>query len=119
MTPGAAAGITRRRTWRTFSGGASPATHFAVNPVWYATVAYDAATGAQLWASYYTAARSFAGSLAVGPHGHTVYVTGRSTFYATTVAYNAATGAELWVNGIHQRHHLRRHNAAAAVAVSP
>jgi PQQ-like domain len=67
----------------------------------YATVAYAAATGAQLWAVRHTTHGSdVAHSLAVNPRGGTVYVTGSSdTGTATdylTVAYNTATGAQRW-----------------------
>jgi WD40 repeat protein len=71
----------------------------------YATIAYNAATGAQRWVSRYDGPGNrddLAYSLAVSPFGHTVFVTGASrgttsgTDYAT-VAYRAATGAKLWV----------------------
>ena len=72
----------------------------------YATIADNAATGAQLWVKRYTGPGSGddqAYSVAVSPDGTTVFVTGYSSGttagqvdYAT-VGYNAATGAQLWV----------------------
>jgi outer membrane protein assembly factor BamB len=91
----------------------------------YATVAYNASTGAQLWAKRYNGPakdKDMAHSVTVGPASSAVYVTGESTGTNTgsdyaTVAYNAATGARLWdtryngqANGI---------DAASSVAVSP
>ena len=71
----------------------------------YATVAYNATTGAQVWVKRYNGtgkADDLADSVAVSPGGGTVYVTGYSEdtnleFGYATVAYNAATGAQQWV----------------------
>ena len=105
-----------------FVTGASSGT--TAGQVDYATVAYNAATGAQLWVKLYAGlAKGGIGtqaySVAVSPDGSTVYVTGESGNDSTyaTVAYTAATGAQLWVkrytgNG-------PSGSAAQAVAVSP
>jgi WD40 repeat protein len=58
----------------------------------YATVAYDAATGAQLWVSLYEPGLS-AAAIAVDRDGSKVFVTGT---YAT-IAYDAITGGQLWI----------------------
>jgi WD40 repeat protein len=94
----------------------------------YLTIAYRAATGAQLWIRHYSGPSSgynAAASVAVSPRGRTVFVTGASNRgrkrssnldYAT-VAYRAATGAQVWVrryNGPGNRDDL-----AAAVVPSP
>jgi len=91
----------------------------------YGTVAYDASSGAQLWArSYNGPGNAFDSALgiAANPDGSKVYVTGWSersvvdTDYAT-IAYDASTGSRLW---------LRRYNGplngsdtAYAIAVTP
>src|SRR5439155_22982376 len=71
----------------------------------YATVAYDASTGAQAWVKLYNGPGGGfddAAALGVNPDGSKVFVTGfiyrsaSSSDYAT-VAYAAATGATLWV----------------------
>jgi outer membrane protein assembly factor BamB len=73
----------------------------------YATVAYDAATGAQLWASTFDGPAGdtdLATSIAVNFDGTVVFVTGSTTVDASvfggqdyaTIAYDATTGAELW-----------------------
>jgi outer membrane protein assembly factor BamB len=81
----------------------------------YATIAYDSATGTELWASFYDGPGDFydsdyAQALGVSPGGSMVFVTGQSDGGApsssdyATIAYDAATGAELWAsryNGPH------------------
>ncbi len=69
----------------------------------FATVAYQASTGTQLWASRWAgpgARTDDAAAVAVAPGGHTVLVTGTSSQprgpVAVTIAYNAATGAPRW-----------------------
>ncbi|MGH3406904.1 MAG: PQQ-binding-like beta-propeller repeat protein [Streptosporangiaceae bacterium] len=98
----------------------------------YATVAYNAATGAQQWVRRYNGPARLddeASSVGVSPTGRTVYVTGYSgvrisgrenaqliSDYAT-VAYNAATGAQLWVRRYNGP--ARKDDEASALAVSP
>ena len=76
----------------------------------YATVAYSAATGRQLWARPYSPRHGsdYGGPVAVSPGGATVFVTGETdgaggagAIYAT-VAYSAATGRQLWVGRRHE-----------------
>ncbi|MDT0141361.1 S8 family serine peptidase [Microbacterium sp. PRC9] len=71
----------------------------------YATVAYDAATGAERWVSRYddpVNGTDDARSIAVSEDGATVVITGQSAGDGTgltdwgTVAYDAATGAQKW-----------------------
>jgi DNA-binding beta-propeller fold protein YncE len=91
----------------------------------YATIAYDAETGAKAWAARYDGPASgddHAASLAVDPDGTDVFVSGGSESGATdadyaTVTYRAATGEEGWA---------RRYDgpagaddAASSSAVSP
>ena len=92
----------------------------------YATVAYNAATGAQLWVKRYNGAAEGgrgANSVAVSPTGKTVFVAGSSytgsasDYEYATVAYNAATGARLWVKRYSGP--VRGLDAATSVAVSP
>jgi hypothetical protein len=90
----------------------------------YLTVAYNVATGRELWAELYDGSGSGednAYAIAVSPLGNEVFVTGMSLGIGNedyaTVAYNTATGAQLWVS----RYNGPANGAdvAGAVAVSP
>lgn len=71
-----------------------------------AAIAYDAATGKELWVALSGGndeGFNFSFALAVDPVGQRVYVTGLSQdedlegkFDMTTIAYDASTGAEVW-----------------------
>jgi hypothetical protein len=80
---------------RVYVTGASPGRTTGYD---YATVAYSAATGRQLWVRRYNSPGSgwdWAVSIAVNAAGTAVFVTGNTG----TVAYSAATGGQLWVSG--------------------
>ncbi len=91
----------------------------------YATVAYNATTGAQLWLSRYNGlgnGQDEARSMAVSPAGDTVYVTGFSSGGSSgpdyaTVAYNATTGGQQWVSTYNGPSNGT--DVANSVAVSP
>jgi len=87
----------------------------------FETVAYDAATGGQLWARSYgllPAGVSRAVALAVGPDGSEVFVTGDAEFEDfATVSYDSETGTPLWTRRWDGPAHGRDY--AEALAVSP
>lgn len=92
----------------------------------YATVAYSAATGKQLWvARLGGTGTDVARSVAVGPGGARVLVTGSSEGRASgadyaTVAYNAATGKRQWVSRYNGPTRTEAaSDVASSVAVSP
>jgi WD40 repeat protein len=85
-----------------FATGGAQAT--SSSPADYLTVAYNAATGATLWADP-SGPEGHANAIAVSPDGSAVYVTGATG----TVAYDAATGAKLWTASA----------GASAIAVAP
>ena len=88
----------------------------------YATVAYDASTGDQLWVSRYDdPAHSVdkAAALAVAPNGGSVFVTGSSIGDRmhpdyVTVAYDASTGATRWTKRYGGPHVDRARDVAVA-----
>jgi outer membrane protein assembly factor BamB len=89
----------------------------------YATVAYSTASGKRLWVMRYTGPGNgydAASSVAVGPGGSRVIVTGTSTGATSggdyaTVAYSSATGKQLWASRYNGRGAAG--DAASSVAV--
>ena len=70
---------------------------------YYATIRYDAGTGAKLWVSRFKIGGGYEApdAIAVSPDSSTVFVTGQSgsgSGYAPTIAYSAASGRQLWVS---------------------
>lgn len=92
----------------------------------FATVAYDAAAGTQLWARLYQGPAGTSGAYATGiaaaPHGSAVLVTGgtssgTSNGYAT-VSYDGATGQTRWTR-IYQQPGSAGGTSATAVVLNP
>jgi hypothetical protein len=94
----------------------------------YATVAYSASNGAQLWVKRYNGparGRDFSRDLDVGSGGSKVFVTGDSDGPANsmsrkdyaTVAYDTTRGTQLWVRRYDGPAH--RDDSASALATSP
>jgi hypothetical protein len=90
----------------------------------YATIAYRAATGAQLWIRRYNGpgnGKDSAVSIAVAPHGHRVFVTGGSTgkttgFDYATIAYGAATGRQIWLRRYDGPAHIKDYGHSVTVS---
>jgi hypothetical protein len=85
----------------------------------YATVAYDASTGAELWAKRFNSRMNgfdLARSIQAGADGSMVFVTGVSNGDYGSVAYDASTGATLWVA---RYDGTGGHSEARSMAVSP
>jgi DNA-binding beta-propeller fold protein YncE len=103
-----------------FVTGTSEKALAGAGPGDFATVAYRATTGTQLWAARYNApgnGSSRASWLAVSPDGSKVFVTGASDGDDATVGYNATTGIQLWAARYNGPGNLDDY--ATAVAVSP
>ena len=89
---------------------------------WYALVAYDTATGHELWAATYRQAQkgtSYIHGVAVSPDGSTVFVTGVTSVGYVTIAYDAATGAQLWLASYANPADPAAGGGASAIQVSP
>lgn len=87
----------------------------------FATVAYDTATGAEIWVSRYAGPiNSQASSIASSPDGSTVFVTGYrggDDSAWLTIAYDATSGRTLWVRHLESGRGYADY--ATALAVSP
>jgi outer membrane protein assembly factor BamB len=90
-----------------------------------ATLAYDAATGTQVWAARYDGPAhlsDFTRAVVPNPNGRVVYVTGQSTGARTgrdllTIAYRAADSGRRWVARFDGRANLG--DESDSIAISP
>lgn len=85
----------------------------------YATIAYDATTGAEIWTAVYDSGTDHepgdaAAAIAVSPDGTRVFVTGDTTRDYATVAYVASNGVEIWST----RYDGAENGFAAALAIA-
>jgi DNA-binding beta-propeller fold protein YncE len=88
----------------------------------YATVAYNSATGVQLWVSRFSQlGGGIPLAIGISPDGGTVYVTGQgggvSSLDYVTVAYDANNGAQKWVGRYNGPNNSV--DVARSLAVSP
>jgi hypothetical protein len=83
----------------------------------YLILAYDAATGKQLWVSLPGGGISPAHAVVVSPDSTTVFVTGVNSHAYDTIAVNASTGAKLWESFFQPIQFARP--AVRSLAVSP
>src|SRR5581483_2283892 len=93
----------------------------------YATVAYDATSGSQLWVQRFSGRRKIsndvASALGVSPDGTKLFVTGwlyygsAHNYDYTTIAYDTAAGTQLWL--AHYDGPANYIDQARALGVSP
>jgi hypothetical protein len=94
-----------------------------LDPAEFATIAYRASSGAEIWRTDYDGGGSgpdIPMAIALSPKGAKVYVLGRSPLVGddldfATVAYSAADGSQLWAS----RYGSVGRDNAVAMAVSP
>jgi outer membrane protein assembly factor BamB len=108
-----------------FAAGATEVErHLGTSIYDYATVAFDAATGATLWARTYDGPAhgdDMAAGIAGSPDGSAVFVTGwseeqdGSSNDAVTIAYDSSTGQERWV----RRSNVGENEFAVDLVTSP
>jgi putative pyrroloquinoline-quinone binding quinoprotein len=90
----------------------------------YATVAYDAGTGDQLWGVRYRGGANkdddIPRAVVMSPNGSTVFVTGYSGGHngndVATIAYDAATGDRVWIRRLDGPDHLNDSSNAMAIS---